>query len=445
MDMKKKLMITITLAAFAITLPMMAGCSRKKDEGPGSGTEAALIEEEAGGTVTEDGLGHIGNGEDITLKILSPEEDRALIKKMADSFADKYKEDVNIKIELQACPKKDIKKKILSNVELAADLYTFSGSELLPLAEAGALQEVSLNTDKMIEENGGSDSGAVKAGSYDGRLYAYPKAVEDGLLLYYNEKYFEPEDADSLEDMMKIASKKGKKVAMDFTSGLYTWSFFGGAGFELILNSDRSNACNMNRTAASSAKGTDVLQAMLDICKNDGFASMTDKEIIKGMQDETVIAAIEKMSNVNSIKQALEGNYAAAKLPTYNLNGVTMQMSSFTGYQYIGINPYSENVGWAMRYAEWLTNEKNQLERYEAREEMPTNIAAAESDLIQEDMTAASFVTQQNFALINGIQSENFWKPMSELGGLCIAGNQTGEDLQAVLDKAAEQITKPVS
>ena len=441
--MKKKI-VSVSLA-LVFVMAVLAGCAGKSGEsgsGPGSGSEAGLTEN--GDSVSEDGLGHIGNGEDITLKMLATQEDQEVLKEMADAFARKYSEDVNLTVELEACPQKDINKKILTNLELAADLYMFPNDDLRFLAESGALQEVSLNTDKIIEENGGVDTSAIQAASYDSKLSAYPSAYNSGLVLYYNQKYFAEDDVKRLDDMMDIANENGKKVSINFTSGMYLWSFFGGAGFRLALNDDGSNMCDMNHTADTGVKGVDVLQTMVNICSNNGFSSLTEKEFIKGVQNGSVIAGIGELSDAEVIKQAWKDDYAAAKLPSYKLNGTDVQMTSFAGYQFIGINPYSENVGWAMRFAEWVTNEKNQLARYQSHGAVPTNTAAHESDLIKEDLTARAIAEQGKFSLADGIQSDYFWKPMASLGGFCIEGNAGEEELQAFLDDTVEKITKPV-
>lgn len=237
--MKKK--IVSVLLALIFTVASMAGCGGKQDtvaSGSGSGTESGLEADED--TASGDGLGHIGNGEDITLKMLAVQEDQEILKKMADDFAHKYKEDVNITVELEACPQEDIKKKMLTNLELAPDIYTFSSSDLRFLAESGALQEISLNTDKIIEENGGIDSSVIQAATYNGKLFAYPSVYDNEQVLYYNQKYFSEDDVDSLGELIDLTSENGKIFSMDFTSGLYLWPFFGGAGFHLVLNNEKN-------------------------------------------------------------------------------------------------------------------------------------------------------------------------------------------------------------
>ena len=105
--MKKKI-VSVSLA-LVFVMAVLAGCAGKSGEsgsGPGSGSEAGLTEN--GDSVSEDGLGHIGNGEDITLKMLATQEDQEVLKEMADAFARKYSEDVNLTVELEACPQKDI-------------------------------------------------------------------------------------------------------------------------------------------------------------------------------------------------------------------------------------------------------------------------------------------------------------------------------------------------
>ena len=62
----------------------------------------------------------------------------------------------------------------------------------------------------------------------------------------------------------------------------------------------------------------------------------------------------------NAFKEAYGDGYAAAKLPTFTVNGDQVQMGSYAGYKFVGVNAYSKNTGWAMLLAEYLTNEQSQ-------------------------------------------------------------------------------------
>lgn len=49
--------------------------------------------------------------------------------------------------------------------------------------------------------------------------------ADNGYFMYYNKDYFTEEDVKSLDKMLSVAQAAGKKVAMEFNSGWYLYSF----------------------------------------------------------------------------------------------------------------------------------------------------------------------------------------------------------------------------
>ena len=74
-------------------------------------------------------------------------------------------------------------------------------------------------------------------------------------------------------------------------------------------------------------------------------------------------------------------NYGAVKLPTYTCAGKQVQMASFTGYKMVGVNAYSSNVKWAMKLAEWITNQDNQTRRFAERGQGPSILRHQSGDI----------------------------------------------------------------
>ena len=75
-----------------------------------------------------------------------------------------------------------------------------------------------------------------------------------------------------------------------------------------------------------------------------------------------------------TVKQVWGDNYGAVKLPTYTCAGQQIQMSSFKGYKYMGVSAYSKYPEWALKLADWFTNEQNQTLRLEQQDQGPSNI-----------------------------------------------------------------------
>lgn len=442
--MKKKVVSMLLIAT--MTTALFSGCGGSSDSGQSSGTdgENQPAEDGSGDTADDAGSGS-GELENVSLTMWGAEEDQAMLQEMIDAFKEEYKDKANFDIKLGVCSESEARDNITTDVESAPDVYAFASDQIQTLVAAGALQEVTLNTDAVIEANGGADAGAVKASTVDGKLYAYPETADNGYFMFYNKEYFTEEDIQSLDQMMKVAADNGKKITLDYTSGWYLWSFFGGAGFELTLNEDRSNTCDINGTSKTGVKGTDVLQGMIDVCKNPGFVSLQDAEFVTGLNDGSIIAGINGSWNAEAAQKAWGDNYAAAKLPTFTCGGEQVQMGSFAGYKLVGVNPYSKFVGHAMMLADWITNEANQTKRFEVRGACPSNVKAAEADAVQQNIALAAISAQSQFAVLDGVQSDNYWDPMTALGGICIDGNSDNADLQTLLDNAVEGITQPVA
>lgn len=380
----------------------------------------------------------------VELTVWAAEEDQQMFKEMADAFAAQYPE-VDFAFEIGVQSESTAKDTILTDVEAAADVYSFAGDQLTDLVNAGALQEVVLNADEVIAACGGSESGAVQAATRDGKLYAYPATADNGYFMFYNKEYFTEDDVKSLDKMMEIAAANGKKITMDYTSGWYNLSFFLGAGFTLEANADGSTTCDWNGTSASGIDGVSVAQAMLDIAANDGFVSLVDAEFVTGIADGSIIAGVNGTWNATAAAEAWGDNYAATCLPTYTCNGEQVQMGSVAGYKMFGVNPHCDNAGWAMLLAQYFTNEENQLTRFNLREAGPANVNAAASDAVQANPAIAALALQSKYAVLDGCEGANYWDPAATFGEILKNGNPDGTDLQTLLDNFVEGVSQPTA
>ena len=115
-------------------------------------------------------------------------------------------------------------------------------------------------------------------------------------------------------------------------------------------------------------------------------------------------------------------------------------MASFSGCKLIGVNAYSGYPEWAVRLAEWITNEENQRLRFERRGQGPANINVANSSQVQASQAIAALLAQSEFSQIQRIGGK-FWDPVSEFALNMAAGNPSGASLQAQLDRLAEGVT----
>lgn len=447
--MKKK--VLATLLATAMVAGCLAGCGGSNDtaateEAPAADaatTEEAAPAEDAAeeAPVADAAADPVANliaatTDTVTLTVWASEEDQDLTTQLLDEFKAAYP-DVTFDITLGAESESTAKDTILTDVEAAADVYAFADDQINELVQAGALQEVVTSyTYDVATENA---AGAVEAASVDGKLYAYPMTADNGYFMFYDSSVFTEDDVQSLEKMIEVAEAAGKKIAMDISNGWYIYSFFQGAGYELSLNEDGvTNTCTWNAAGA-----TDVAQAIMDLTASGVLVDMGDEDMATQIAEGTIVACVNGTWRAETAAEAWGDNYAATKLPTFQVAGKDCQMSSYSGYKLVGVNPHSANVGWSMLLAEYLTNEASQTARFEARGLGPANLAAASSDAVQANPAISALAAQAAYATPQRVGG-NFWSPAETLGQILASGNPDGTDLQTLLDTTVEGITAPV-
>lgn len=447
--MKRK--VLATLLSVTMVAGLLAGCGSSEETTTtteATETEETTEEEPAAEEATDeeaaatDGSAAIdaliaSTDGPVALTVWASEEDQDLTTELLESFKALYP-DVTFDITLGACSEADTKDNVLVDIEAAADVFAFADDQIGELVAAGALQPVSATyTYDVAAENVES---SVEAASVDGTLYAYPMTADNGYFMFYDKSVFTEEDVQSLDKMMEVANAAGKKVSMDVSNGWYLYSFFAGAGLNVGLADDGiNNVCDWN-----AAGGTDVAQSILDICANPGFLSCTDEEFATAIAEGTIAAGVNGTWRAADAEAAWGENYAACKLPTFTVAGEQVQMSSYSGFKLIGVNPHSANIGWSMLLAEYLTNEDAQVARFSSRGLGPANIAAAASEEVQASPAIAALGAQAEFATPQRVGG-NFWTPAETLGKIFVGGNADGTDLQTLLDNAVDGIVQPVA
>lgn len=329
---------------------------------------------------------------------------------------------------------------VLANPEAAADIFMFADDQFDALKNAGALLEISENTDRVILENGGRENGACRCAMYEDKLYAYPLTMGNGYFLYYNSAYFDEEDIKSLDRILDKAAANGRKMTIDFSSGWYIYSFFKGAGLTLEMNEDGlTSTCNWN-AVDTPYRGVDVAETMLRTATHEGFVSCDDQGFQDGVKNGTIIAGINGPWNAEMVRQAWGNDFAAARLPACTIAGDSVQMCSFSGYKLVGINPHSENSEWAMKLAEKLTSEEMQRRRFEMVGECPSNVNAAVSKEVQDSPAVAALLAQSEYAYAQRV-AESYWHASYIFGITMAGGNSDHQDLQTLLDQMTREIT----
>lgn len=334
----------------------------------------------------------------------------------------------------------DVAKVILADVESAADVFTFADDQLNSLLIGGALMPIVEGADAI--RNANTPESVEAATGPDGQLYAYPATADNGYFMFYNSSYFTPGDASTLESLLDRAAENGRKVAFPMTNAWYLYSFFRGAGLEMRLSDDGvTNLCNWNATDTP-ITGVEVLTALMKIAAHPGFVEADSDAFVAGIKDGSIVAGVSGTWNASVAAQVWGENYAASKLPTYQVDGQAVQMASFSGFKLIGVNAYSAHVGDAMDLAAFMTAYDAQVDRFALRRQGPSNVAALASPAVQSEPAIAAIIAQAPYADVQRVGSK-YWDAAAALGKIIVSGNPDNADLQTLLDQCVAGITAP--
>lgn len=387
------------------------------------------------------GSGNAGtSNETVSLRVWGGEEDQNLLKDLVEKFKTTYpdqKFDIEIGVESESTAKDTV----LTDVEAAADVFAFASDQIVDLNNAKALANIE-DMDAALQNyakksvadiKAANSEGSVEAASVDGKLMAFPMTGGNGYFLYYDSSVISEEDAATWDTLLAAADKAGKKVGMTLASGWYNASFFYGAGFTTGLNDDGTTAIDFNGTSKDGYTGVQVTQSMLNIASNKAFMAIADGDVSNQIAGGTLAAVISGTWDAENAQKVFGDGYAAAKLPTYTLDGKQVQQGSVSGYKLLGVNAYSKNVGWATVLAEFLTNEESQTTRFEQRQLAPTNKKVAASDEVSKNVAIAASGAQDAYGVIQTV-SAKYWDPAKTFGEMIAQGSISATDEKAIQD-----------
>ena len=441
MKLKKILAMFLALAMVF----SLAACSNSGDN-PGGGNS----QNPSGGGNSQNPSGGGSDGP-VNLTLWGAEEDQNLLADLVEQFKAAYPDQTfNITIGVES--ESTARDTILTDVEAAADVYAFASDQLPTLVDAGAILELSqmeaalqnIAGKSLADIAAANGEGPTAAASYNGKQYAFPFA-SDGFFMFYDPDYISEEQANDWMTLLDAAQAGGKKVGMTLASGWYNACFFYGAGFTTALNEDGSTSMDWNGTSASGVSGVDVVKYMQGVAGHPAFLAVPDGGISAAITGGSLAAVISGTWDTSTVSSIFGDDYAARRLPAMTINGKTYDTRGVSSFKCIGVNPFSQNAGWAVILAEFLTNEQSQVTRFEQREIAPTNIKAAGSDAVKANKGIVGLVDAASVGVVQ-LVGGNYWDPTASFGEQIAQGTIGSDDtaIQNALDLLVQGVTAPI-
>ena len=432
----KKFKIFAIIAAILVLCLALGSCGGGKEE-----------EENGGGQKTK-----------ITLTVWGAEEDQEMLKAMCAAFA-KANPDKEYKFLFGVQSESDAADKVLNDVTSGPDVFSFASDQINKLYAGGALARVG----GAIEENvknintaSSIDAATITINGED-QLFAYPCTEDNTLFLYYDKSVIGEDDIDTLDDLLDAAQAAGRTVHFKLNDdGWYLSSFFFAVdelGYNVTYDDKMvETAVDINY---NNEKGLAVMRALANYINHPALVIQTDdSKLIAGLTPTAdgkveVAAGVSGTWNAASIEGLLGDNMGVAKLPTVKIGGEDKQLTTYMGCKLVGVNGFSQNKAEAHKLAQWLTNEQNQLIRFQTRGFGPSNKVVAASEAVQSDPVISAVVEQAQYSRAQKSVPSQYWTPMGALVTPFIDMKEnntladiTDETLQEYLDALVAQIAK---
>lgn len=422
--MKKTLALIL---AFVMMLSLAACGGGNDSKAPdNSGTPSS--------TDTPSTSGDAKEVQDVTLKIWTASEELDLMKKMGESFAAAHPE-YNLTFDISDMGIDEADANLKTDADSAADIFQLASGGVPELTQKGLLLPIGYDEAGLRALYPEGAISAVTA--EDGLIYAVP-FTPNTFFMYYNKSMLSEDEVKSVESI--LAKDLGEGVynfSFQVSDPWYLESFFYAAGCTLF-GPDGKDASSMDW---NNANGFAAGKYMIDLVNNPKYLENKDGIAMNMLREGKLAAHCDGTWNAGPVQEALGENYAAAALPTININGKDCQMRNFADYKTYAVKSSTAYPLAAQQFAEWICNEENQLARYEDQGVPPCISSLA--DQISGDVALTALLAQSEYAMAQPSipQINEYWTPATALGEGIYSKEITESNLQEKLDQLVDAVT----
>ena len=362
---------------------------------------------------------------DITMWVSEKEGVAELTKTQIDAFM-QANPGIVINATIEGVTEADAGSKVIADVASAPDIYCFAQDQLARLVQAAALAPLGQGAQETVKA--ANDAGSVAAGTVAGTLYAYPMTSDNGYYMYYDKSIISDEDAESLEKIIAACEANNVKFRYALENAWYTASFFFATGCHSNWSMDTEGNFTAVDDDFNSANGLIAMKGMQKLAQSPAYDSNADIFTDAGV-------VITGIWNAEAAAAHFGDNLGATDLPSFEVDGQSYHLGSYTGNKLMGVKPNTDAKKQAVLslLAQYLTGEKCQTQRYEQFQWGPSNKNAQSSEAVQSNVSLAALAKQGEYGIPQGQIHGSWWDIAKVLGADAKAATSDAE-LQAALD-----------
>ena len=373
---------------------------------------------------------------EYTIKVWCADNITSLTAKQIEDFNASNEDGIKFKATVEAVGEGDAATQMITDVEAGGDIFCFAQDQFARLIEAGALAKLGAKAAETVKA--GNDADAVKAVSLNDDLYAYPITADNGYFMYYDKSVVPEEDVGSLEKVLADCEKAGKYFSFELANGWYAPAFFFATGCVSEWFTDEDGKIDSVHDTFKSPEGLIAAKGMKKLVDSDMWLSAS---AASGFSNGCAVV-VSGTWDYNVASQALGDNFGAAELPSFEVDGKTYHLGSFNGFKLLGVKPQKDAKKAAAlhKLAQYLSDEKAQLERFDAVGWGPSNLKALANEKVQSAPHIMAVMAQKAYATPQG-QIHGSWWDIAKVIATEVKDAKDEAGLQAALDHYYDSIS----
>lgn len=366
---------------------------------------------------------------DVTLKVWGPAAEEAVYNWAVETL-NATSDEFNVTINFEAIGEDKADTELQKNIQDGATLYFFADDKTLNFINDNSIAPVVGANETYVKDN--CTEGAIAAATMGGQMVAYPVSVDNLWFANYDSSFYSEEDVRSLEVILSKAHEAGKKVNLPVNTGWYILpSFYSNCELYWTMGADGKLSFTTDIDKPEAVEQSQYINTLLTTYIKNGTLAIGQA---LGGESNSVYTLNGQWEYDNYVKN-LGDDLKLTTTPSFTVGDRTVRMKSFLGSKLLGVNAAhdADKVAAGHELAKILISAEGALRRYEARNSIPTNIAALEDARFADNVKPTVKAIQEQtsvggFSQAATVQGGDLWDIFENALGKGLAGNGSEND-----------------
>ncbi len=369
------------------------------------------------------------------VKVWAPDAAVDLTKQQIEAFNSSNTMGIVINATVEPVSEADAATNMITDVSAGGDLFFFAQDQLSRLIQAGALTKLGTGAATFVKDN--NSAGSILAAQSGTDYYAYPLTADNGYFMYYDKSVVPEEDIDSLEAIIADCEAAGKNFSYELENAWYLAGVFFGTGCHSDWITDNDGNFTGIDDDFNSDKGLIAAKGIYKLVSSPIYVSSATADFASGSA-----VVVTGTWNYATILEQLGDNFGVADLPSFEVDGQSYHLGSYSGCKLLGVKPQEDAVKGAAlnQLAQYLTGKDCQIQRTQEFGWGPSNKEALQDESVTSNPALTALAEQGNYAIPQPNIHGSWWDIAKVITTDIKASDGSDEALKAALQKYADSI-----